>query len=98
MHAQPEAPRGTPRGASSSDTLIALRCATRRRPTPSASAASAADRRTPVAGIIQISRVDHIGIRVKDLARALGFYRVVVRKYSISAALPVQMPAQSAMA
>lgn len=26
---------------------------------------------------IQISRVDHIGVRVKDLARALDFYRVL---------------------
>ena len=30
-----------------------------------------------MAGTIQISRVDHIGIRVKDLDRALGFYRVL---------------------
>ena len=30
-----------------------------------------------MAGTIQISRVDHIGIRVKDLARALDFYRVL---------------------
>lgn len=28
-------------------------------------------------GTIHISRVDHIGVRVKDLARALGFYRVL---------------------
>jgi lactoylglutathione lyase len=26
---------------------------------------------------IEISRVDHIGVRVKDLTRALGFYRVL---------------------
>ena len=30
-----------------------------------------------MAGAIDISRVDHIGIRVKDLARALDFYRVL---------------------
>lgn len=30
-----------------------------------------------MAGTIQISRVDHIGIRVKDLARAMDFYRVL---------------------
>jgi lactoylglutathione lyase len=30
-----------------------------------------------MASAIDISRVDHIGIRVKDLARALDFYRVL---------------------
>jgi lactoylglutathione lyase len=30
-----------------------------------------------MAGVIDISRVDHIGIRVKDLARALRFYGVL---------------------
>jgi lactoylglutathione lyase len=30
-----------------------------------------------MAGAIQISRVDHIGVRVKDLDRALHFYRVL---------------------
>jgi len=30
-----------------------------------------------MAGVIDISRVDHIGIRVKDLAQALRFYRVL---------------------